>query len=97
MLEVLCSKFETGDTTMKPYEKCLKLINCGPWLALIGTLLGGPPKFRPLHVKSEMTGKRRQVGWENFFKAALRSADHSKQPSKETYTRLMSVVETSRL
>jgi Peptidase A4 family len=44
MLEVLCSKFETGDTTMKPYEKYLKLINCGPWLALIGTLLGGPPQ-----------------------------------------------------
>jgi Peptidase A4 family len=29
---------------MKPYEKCLKLINCGPWLALIGTVLGGPPQ-----------------------------------------------------
>jgi hypothetical protein len=29
---------------MKSFEKCLKLIYCGPWLALLGSLLSGLPQ-----------------------------------------------------
>jgi uncharacterized protein YlaN (UPF0358 family) len=33
---------DSGDTIMKSFEKCLKLIHCGPWLALL--LLSGLPQ-----------------------------------------------------
>src|SRR5271156_384061 len=44
MPEVLRSKFETEETTMKSYEKWLELLSYGPCVALIGSLLIGSPQ-----------------------------------------------------
>ncbi len=38
------SVFKTKETTMKSYEKCVKLLSYGPCVALIGSLLIGSPK-----------------------------------------------------
>src|ERR1700691_5498253 len=44
MPEVLSSEFKTKETTMKSYEKCVKLLSYGPCVALIGSLLIGSPQ-----------------------------------------------------
>jgi hypothetical protein len=44
MPEVLCSEFKAKETTMKFHEKWVKLLGCGPCVALIGSLLIGSPQ-----------------------------------------------------